>query len=79
MATQCFDVKATNTFVFLCFSYVILSWQVNGNLLDPMLIGNELQKFARDALGADEMQVVIILVSVLFMQAELRVIKCFKF
>lgn len=57
MATQCFDVKATNTFVFLCFSYVILSWQVNGNLLDPMLIGNELQKFARDALGADEMQV----------------------
>ncbi|XP_068714497.1 VWFA and cache domain-containing protein 1-like [Montipora foliosa] len=57
MATHCFDVKATNTFVFLCFSYVILSWQVNGNLLDPMLIGNELQKFARDALGADEMQV----------------------
>ncbi|KAJ7382927.1 hypothetical protein OS493_031702 [Desmophyllum pertusum] len=36
---------------------VILSSQVDANLLDPTLIGRELQKFAKDALGVDEMQV----------------------
>ena len=40
--------------LYLC---VILSSQVGANLLDPTLIGRELQMIARDALGVDEMQV----------------------
>ncbi|KAJ7382930.1 hypothetical protein OS493_031705 [Desmophyllum pertusum] len=42
--------------VLLCL-FVILSSQVDANLLDPTLIGRELQKFAKDALGVDEMQI----------------------
>ena len=39
----------------LCFAF---SFEVDGNLLvDPALIGKELQAFAKDALGVDEMQV----------------------
>ena len=39
----------------LCFAF---SFKVDGNLLvDPALIGKELQAFAKDALGVDEMQV----------------------
>ena len=39
----------------LCFAF---SFNVDGNLLvDPALIGKELQAFAKDALGVDEMQV----------------------
>ena len=36
---------------------VIFSCQVNARLLDPVLIRKELQTFARDALGVEEMQV----------------------
>ena len=36
----------------------MFSWQVDAGLLvDPRLIGQELQSFAKDALGVDEMQV----------------------
>ena len=35
----------------------LLASQLNASLLDPSLIGRELQKFARDGLGVDEMQV----------------------
>ena len=39
----------------LCFAFL---FKVDGNfLVDPALIGKELQAFAKDALGVDEMQV----------------------
>ena len=44
------------TMFFIVF-FVIFSCQVNASLLDPVLISKELQTFARDALGVDEMQV----------------------
>ena len=48
----------TNSAMLVLLSLcVILSSQVDANLLDPTLIGRELQKFAKDALGVDEMQV----------------------
>lgn len=43
------------------FAVLLLSmcvFHVSSSLLDPTLIGIELQKFARDALGVDEMQVI---------------------
>ena len=43
--------------VHYCLLCVVSLWQANAGLLDPISIGNELQKFARDALGTDEMQV----------------------
>ena len=43
--------------VCCCLLCVVSLWQANAGLLDPISIGNELQKFARDALGTDEMQV----------------------
>ena len=43
--------------VLLLSSCIIFSSQVNANLLNPTLLGKELQAFASDALGVDEMQV----------------------
>ena len=43
--------------LFLLPICALLASQVNASLLDPTLIGRELQKFARDGLGVDEMQV----------------------
>ena len=43
--------------VFSLSVFVLLLSEVGGSLLDPTQIGGELQKFARDALGVDEMQV----------------------
>ena len=37
--------------------FVLLLGEVGTSLLDPTEIGRELQTFARDALGVDEMQV----------------------
>lgn len=57
------DFKQSNTSVstfatFLLVIYFIFSSQVDADLLvDPTLIGQELQSFAKDALGVDEMQV----------------------
>ena len=49
---------ASKTFWELSLSlYVLLLSKVCGGLLDPSQIGRELQMFARDALGVDEMQV----------------------
>lgn len=45
---------------FLSFGMIMLLSQVDASLFDPTLIGNELQMFARDALGVDEMQVGIL-------------------
>lgn len=42
--------------VFSLSVFVLLLSEVGGSLLDPTKIGGELQKFARDALGVDEMQ-----------------------
>lgn len=48
----------TKTFVmFLLSVCIIVLSQVNASFLDPSKIGMELQMFARDALGVDEMQV----------------------
>lgn len=57
------DFKQSNTSVstlgtFLLVIYFMCSSQVDADLLvDPTLIGQELQSFAKDALGVDEMQV----------------------
>lgn len=48
---------ASKTFSALLLSVcVLLLSEVGGSLLDPTQIGRELQTFARDALGVDEMQ-----------------------
>lgn len=57
------DSKQNNTSVstfatFLLVVYFMSSSQVDGDLLvDPTLIGQELQSIATNALGVDEMQV----------------------
>ena len=43
--------------VLLLSVFVLLLSEVGTSLLDPTEIGRELQTFARDALGVDEMQV----------------------
>ena len=43
--------------VLLFVACAIFVPQGNGNLLDPTLIGRELQSFANDALGVDDLQV----------------------
>ena len=48
------DGKALILLLALC---ILLESQTNASLLDPRLIGRELQTFARDALGVNEMQV----------------------
>lgn len=48
------DGKALILLLALC---ILLASQTNASLLDPRLIGRELQTFARDALGVNEMQV----------------------
>ena len=40
--------------ILVCFTF---SSQVDSRLLDPTLIGRQLQNFAKEALGVDEMQV----------------------
>lgn len=42
---------------FLYYIVVLWSCQVSASILDPSLISKELQNFARDALGVEEMQV----------------------
>lgn len=49
------DVRRMETFLVVLLS--IFALHVTSGLLDPSLIGVELQKFARDALGVEEMQV----------------------
>ena len=48
---------AKKMIVRYCLLCVVSLWQANAGLLDPLSIRNELQKFARDALDTDEMQV----------------------
>ena len=49
-------IKAICAVFLLSFCVIFIS-QADANLLDPTLIGRELQTFASDALGVDEMQV----------------------
>ena len=51
------NIIDTSNVVNYCLLCVVSLWQANAGLLDPISIGNELQKFARDALGTDQMQV----------------------
>ena len=46
----------SSTMLVFCVFFLVLS-QVDASLVDPSRIGMELQMFARDALGVDEMQV----------------------
>jgi len=50
------SANAISAVLFLSFCIIFTS-QADANILDPTLIGRELQTFARDALGVDEMQV----------------------
>lgn len=52
-------VRSTNknSAMLLLSIFIFVLNQVDGNLVDPSQIGRELQMFARDALGIDEMQV----------------------
>ena len=54
MAKKIIDGSNVVRYCLLC---VVSLWHANAGLLDPISIGNELQKFARDALGTDQMQV----------------------
>jgi len=50
--------KVSESFsVFLLSVFFLPLSEVGASLLDPTQIGRELQTFARDALGVDEMQV----------------------
>ena len=49
-------VSLTPSILLLSIFTLLLS-EVRASLLDPTEIGRELQTFARDALGVDEMQV----------------------
>ena len=72
MAKKFIDRSYCNV-VRCCLLFVVSVWQANAGLLDPISIGNELQKFARDALGTDEMQVLnftLFLCFVLFFHQE---------
>ena len=53
-------VKNSVIIVSMFYFVVIWSLQVSASLLDPSLISRELQSFARDALGVEEMQVKLI-------------------
>jgi len=54
------DTSVSTFATFLLVIYFTFSSQVDAEvdlLVDPTLIGQELQSFAKDALGVDEMQV----------------------
>lgn len=50
-------IRKKNFVMLLLYFCVIVLSQVDASLVDPSRIGMELQTFARDALGVDEMQV----------------------
>ena len=54
MASLITHEAAVVLFLVICG---IFTSQVNGSLLDPDLIARELQEFANDALGVDDLQV----------------------
>ena len=57
-AVDLFGVPKRNLAAMLFLAYFVFSFQACGSLLiDPTLIGQELQTFAKEALGVDEMQV----------------------
>ena len=57
-AVHLFGVPNRNLAALLHLAYFVFSFQACGSLLiDPTLIGQELQTFAKEALGVDEMQV----------------------
>ena len=57
MNTRKVRFASVTPYLLLLSIFVLLLREVGASLLDPTEIGRELQTFARDALGVDEMQV----------------------
>ena len=57
MNTRKVRFASVTPYLLLLSFFVLLLSEVGASLLDPTEIGKELQTFARDALGVDEMQV----------------------
>ena len=57
MNTRKVRFASVTPYLLLLSFFVLLLSEVGASLLDPTEIGRELQTFARDALGVDEMQV----------------------
>ena len=51
------ETRKLSAVLFLVACAISLPQGNGGNLLDPTLIGRELQSFANDALGVDDLQV----------------------
>jgi len=51
------EIRKLSAVLFLVASAIFVPQGNGGNLLDPTLIGRELQLFANDALGVDDLQV----------------------
>ena len=51
------ETRKLSAVLFLVACAMFVRQGNGGNLLDPTLIGRELQSFANDALGVDDLQV----------------------
>ena len=51
------ETRKLSAVLFLVACAIFVRQGNGGNLLDPTLIGRELQSFANDALGVDDLQV----------------------
>ena len=51
------ETRKLSAVLFLVACAIFVPQGNGGNLLDPTLIGRELQSFASDALGVDDLQV----------------------
>ena len=50
-------IRKLSAVLFIVACAIFVLQESAGNLLDPTLIGRELQSFANDALGLDDLQV----------------------
>ena len=51
------EIRTLSAVLFFVACAIFVPQESGGILLDPTLIGRELQSFANDALGVDELQV----------------------
>ena len=51
------EIRKLSTVFFFAACAIVVPQESGGILLDPTLIGRELQSFANDALGVDDLQV----------------------
>ena len=51
------EIRKLSTVLFFVACAIFVPQESGGILLDPTLIGRELQSFANDALGVDDLQV----------------------